>query len=263
MTMTNEESIAEIWKLFREERERANEEHERAKEERERAREERERAKEERERAREERKRANEEHEQERKRAKEERKRANEKYEQERKEASAELDRRFRETDQEIKNIGKKIRSLAGSFDYQWGKLIEKLVKSGVVKLFQYRGIDIKFVTERMKRTKGGGTMEIDLLLLNTTEIVAIEVKSTLKVSDVDNFLEDLVEFKDFFPEYKGYHLYGGVVGLEITEGSDRYAYKQGLFVLGVQGKKMAEMRNDLKFKPKDFSQELHEVNLA
>ncbi len=220
MTMTNEEAIAEIWKLFREERERAEKDRERAEKEWEREKEAREHS-------------------------------------------SAELDRRFRETDQEIKNIGKKIRSLAGSFDYQWGKLIEKLVKSGVVKLFQERGIDIKFVTERMKRTKGGGTMEIDLLLLNTTEIVAIEVKSTLKVSDVDNFLEDLVEFKDFFPEYKGYHLYGGVVGLEIAEGSDRYAYKQGLFVLGVQGKKMAEMRNDLKFKPKDFSQELHEVNLA
>ncbi len=161
-------------------------------------------------------------------------------------ETDARLDKRFVETD-------KKIDKLAGTFGQQWGKLIEALVRPDSIRLFQERSIQIEFVSPRVKRERGRDTMEIDLLLLNEAELVIIEVKSRLRVADVNDLLEDLADFKDFFPEYKEYHVYGGVAGLDIVGEADKFAYRKGLFVLAVTGQNLVEIRNDPKFKPRNF----------
>ncbi len=162
------------------------------------------------------------------------------------KETDARMDKRSAETD-------KKIDKLAGTFGQQWGKLIEALVRPDSIRLFQERGIQIEFVSPRVKRERGRDTMEIDLLLLNKDELVIVEVKSTLKVDHVRDFLKDLAGFKHFFPEYQAYRVYGAVAGLEIVGQADKMAYRQGLFVLAVTGQDLVEIRNDLKFKPRDF----------
>lgn len=138
-------------------------------------------------------------------------------------------------------------------FTGQWGKLIEALVAPGILKLFKNRGIQVHQRHERIESYRNGNQMEIDLLLTNDDEIVAIEVKTTLKVENVSEFLVDLRQFFDFFPQYKGRRLYGAVATIKAEEDSDRYAYKQGLFVIKM-GKEMVEIVNDEKFKPKDFS---------
>ena len=42
----------------------------------------------------------------------------------------------------------------------------------------------------------------------------------------------------------------GAVAGIVIDEGTDKYAYRQGLFVIGQTGE-MVRILNDEKFKPK------------
>jgi len=74
--------------------------------------------------------------------------------------------------------------------------------------------------------------MEIDLLLVNGDALVVVEVKSTLKVEHVRKLLDDLEAFLNFFPEYGDYRRFGAVAALGIDESADRYAYRQGLFVL-------------------------------
>ena len=84
-------------------------------------------------------------------------------------------------------------------------------------------------------------------------DVVVIEVKSTLKVADVQEFLDDLDDFLRFFPRYRGMTIYGAVAGLTIDENADRYAYRQGLFVLGMSGDNMVRILNDERFRPTDF----------
>ena len=81
------------------------------------------------------------------------------------------------------------------------------------------------------------------------TEAVAIEVKSHLTQDVVDEFLENLALFKQAFPAYKNYQIYGAVAGIEIDEGVDRYGYKKGLFVIRQSGEAI-EIANDNQFKP-------------
>ena len=159
-----------------------------------------------------------------------------------------------KQTIDSIRKVNLSINRLERLFTSEWGKLIESLAESGIVQIFQKRGIAITELVRRMKSQKNGRQMEVDFLLSNSKEIVIGEVKTSLKVQDVRDFLDDLKEFSTFFPRYKGSFMYGAVVGIRIEEDADRFAYRNGLFVLTVGGEDMLKMLNDEKFQPIDFS---------
>lgn len=161
-------------------------------------------------------------------------------------ESNRETAQRFQETDDEISR-------LANLFTGQWGRLVEALVTPGTVELFRERGIAVSQIAERAKSHRNGKSMEIDILAENADEVVAVEVKTTLRVDDVRRFLSKLERFLAFFPKYSGYHIYGSVAALNIEEEADRFAYRQGLFVLGFVGDGIVEIMNDSQFKPRDF----------
>ncbi|WP_133511600.1 DUF3782 domain-containing protein [Candidatus Thiosymbion oneisti] len=164
------------------------------------------------------------------------------------------LDRRFEATEREIAALSAQTRAVENLFTSQWGRLLEALVEPGVVELFQAWGIAVNRSLERPRVRRGGEELEIDLLLVNGDALVVVEVKSTLRVKDVRKFLEDLKKFPEFFPEYRGYRLFGAVAALGIDESADRYAYRQGLFVLTLGREGLVTLRNDSGFRPKDFA---------
>jgi hypothetical protein len=69
-------------------------------------------------------------------------------------------------------------------------------------------------------------------------------------VEDVKEFVQDLGQFRDFFPEYAQMAIYGAVAGIGIEAGADRYAYRQGLFVLAQSGDTVVVL-NDEQFQPR------------
>jgi hypothetical protein len=162
------------------------------------------------------------------------------------KETDARLDKRYRETDD-------KLRRLESLFGAQWGRLMEALVQSNVLKLFQARGHQVHRLHQRSKAQRNGDTMEIDLILEDSSEVIVGEVKSVLKIEDINAFLTDLAEFTNFFPLYQGYQIYGAVAALEVPAAVARYAYRRGLFVLAVTGEGMVTIQNDDKFRPHNF----------
>lgn len=170
------------------------------------------------------------------------------------KETDARLDLLFRETDAKIKETTTNLQRLEGLFGNQWGKLVEALVQPSVIRLFQGRGIDVHYVSERMKSQLNGRSKEIDLVLQNTDVVIAVEIKTTLHIRDVDEFLDDLAEFHHFYPKFARERLFGAVAGLDIVEEADRYAYRRGLFVLQVSGEQTVQILNDEKFKPRNFA---------
>lgn len=164
------------------------------------------------------------------------------------KETDARLDRRFAKTDEKIKE-------LSAMFTSQWGKMIEAMVEPDAIRLFQERGIPVRRTYQRVKSQRNGRHMEIDLILENDADVVVIEAKSTLRVQDVRDFLDRMDEFLLFFPRYRDYRVYGGVAGLDIVEHADRFAYRQGLFVLTIAREGLVEILNDAAFKPKNFAE--------
>ena len=145
-----------------------------------------------------------------------------------------------------MQEISVQISELTGS----WGKFVESMVEPAVVRIFEERGIEIEGTQQRVKRRRNGDEIEIDILGINKEWVVAVEVKTALKVEDVNEHIERLDKFRGFFPEYADRKTIGAVAGMRIEGGADKYAYRRGFFVLAQSGESVM-MLNDDKFRPK------------
>jgi hypothetical protein len=157
---------------------------------------------------------------------------------------TAEADRRLEKLEQTVANTTKSVNSLTS----RWGRFVEELVEPAAIRLFKARGIDVKETYSRARVKRQGIAIEIDILAVDNTELVAVECKSRLSKDDVDEFIEKLTRFKQAFTHYQDYQVYGAVAGIEIDQGIDSYAYRRGLFVIKPSGNTV-EIVNDLKFK--------------
>ncbi|MBI2968371.1 MAG: DUF3782 domain-containing protein [Bacteroidetes bacterium] len=160
----------------------------------------------------------------------------------------------FQETNKQFKETDRKIKELSNLFTGQWGKLVEALMAPGCLKLFRDRGIDVMRchpnVTVEKENRK---LLEIDLLLINTGEIVVEEIKTTARKKDIDEHLDRIKKFKGFYPEYKTWKVYGAIGALLYTENSDEYARENGFFVLKATGEGLVVMDNLPEFVPAVF----------
>jgi hypothetical protein len=168
------------------------------------------------------------------------------------KEQSLETERILKEqslkTDRQITRVSQEIGNLGG----KWGRFVENMVAPACETLFLNRDIPVHQVSQRVRKRLDGKTLEIDVLVTNENHVLVVEVKSSLSVDDVKELIKNLTEFRQFFPEYNHKQLYGAVAGIEIEEGADKYAYRQGLFVLAQRGENVAIL-NDTDFQPKTW----------
>ena len=163
-------------------------------------------------------------------------------------------ERRFREQleeyRKEMRESDKKLKAAIDSLTGKWGRFVEGMIAPAVVSMFRERGIEIERIFQRVRARRDGREMEIDILAVNDEYAVLIEAKSTLGVDDVREHIERLQSFREFFPEYADRKVVGAVAGIVIEEGADRFAYRNGLFVIGQSGE-TAKILNDEKFKPR------------
>ena len=151
----------------------------------------------------------------------------------------------FRETD-------KKIKELAALFTSHWGKVVESLVEGDLVKVLNQRGVLVERTIQRVKGFREGKNFEYDIIAVNGTEIVIVEVKTTLRVDDVNDFHEKLWKAKVNMPEYADKKIYGGVAFISAEGSSERMAEKLGFFVIKATGNS-SSIINLPDFKPKAF----------
>ena len=161
-----------------------------------------------------------------------------------------ETDRRFRETERVIKEQNKRVDEQLGKLGNRLGEFVEWQVRPAAVRLFQERGIDVNELSADLSVQKGDDGLEIDLLVVNGSEAIAIEVKSKLTKADVDEHLERLDKFKRLLPRYQNLKILGAVAAMVTPSEVASYAYRQGLFVIAQSGDDLVIL-NDTKFQPK------------
>ena len=163
-----------------------------------------------------------------------------------------ETDKQFKETDKQFKETDKKIKELSALFTSQWGKLVESLVEGDLVNLLNQHGIAVEKTLQRVKGNKDGENFEFDIIAVNSHEIVIVEVKTTLRVDDIDYFHKKVWKAKRYMPEYADKKIYGGVAFITADGASDRMAEKLGFFVIRATGNS-SSIINQKDFKPKVF----------
>jgi len=167
-------------------------------------------------------------------------------------ETNRETNRKWAETDKRFKDTDKKLRKLEYLFTSQWGKLVESLVEGDLVNILRNRNIDVQMTTTRQKKIHEGRQYEIDIIAVNKTEAVVVEVKTTLRPKDVKEFLAELKVFKTVFPLYSRLTIYGAVAFLRADGEADFMATKNGLFTIKATGNS-ALITNPDSFIPKAF----------
>jgi hypothetical protein len=173
--------------------------------------------------------------------------------EQQRKEYQQDFEQRQLTYEKEIadlRHIVAQTNKQVAGLSSRWGEFVENLVKPAAAQLFREQGINVHHTALRVDAQDSQGSLEIDILVENTNEVVAIEVKSHLEVRDVKRFLQTLERFKIAFPKYQDYKLYGAVAGIKIDERSDIYATQEGLFLIEPAGDSVI-IANSQKVKPR------------
>ncbi len=172
-------------------------------------------------------------------------------------ESKLETDRRFQETERLLKEQSKKtdqqIRAVnkeLGELGNRLGEFVEWQVRPAAVRLFRERGIAVREISRDVSVDNGDEGIDVDVLVVDTTQAVAIEVKSKLTKRDVDEHLERLSKFKRLLPRYQNIQLLGAVAAMVAPSEIARYAYRQGLFVITQSGEDLVIL-NDAKFRLK------------
>ena len=167
-----------------------------------------------------------------------------------------ETDRQLQETDQLLtrqeRAAKQRMDKLEGLFNGQWGKLMESLVEGDLVGLLQQRGIVVQHTVANPRQNYGERRWEFDLVAINGEEVVVVEVKTTLRVPDVDRFIRRLNEFPELMPEYAERRIYGAVAYLKAYQESEVRAERLGLFVIRATGSS-ASITNREGFTPRTF----------
>lgn len=163
-----------------------------------------------------------------------------------------ETEARFKETADRFKDTDKRINKAFELFESQWGKLIEALVEGDLVRVLNERGIAVAETATRRKGRRGGHNYEFDIIAHDSTQIVVVEVKTTLRVKHVEHFLEKMSHAKEWMAEYKNYEVLGAVAFLLAEEAADTLAEKKGLFVIRATGDSAAIVNAD-DFQPRRF----------
>ncbi|MDH6059911.1 hypothetical protein NWP17_05580 [Chrysosporum bergii ANA360D] len=168
------------------------------------------------------------------------------------KEQSQETDRILKEqsqkTDRQIQRVSQDI----GKLGNRLGEFVEWQVRPAAVQLFQQRGIDVHEIQAGVSVKRNGEGLEIDLLVINDTEAVLIEVKSKLTQPDVDKHLERLDKFKRLVPRYQDVRAMAAVAAMVVPDEVRDYAYSQGLFVLAQSGDNLVIL-NQPNFHPRTW----------
>ena len=164
-------------------------------------------------------------------------------------------DKKFQDTDKQFQETDRKIKEVTGNIGKlgnRLGEFIEDAVRPAVVRLFRQQGIDVHEVHPNVSSQRGDEGVEVDVLVVNDVEIVAIECKSKLSVDDVNEHVERLAKLKRLLPSYAGKRVLGAVAAMVIEDSVAQYAYRKGLYVIGQSGDHL-EIRNAVGFVAKSW----------
>ncbi len=140
-----------------------------------------------------------------------------------------EWDQRMRETD-------KKIKEVTTRFSSTTGHIIEGLMSSSAIRMYEDKGFKINSLCKNYKRKNKQLNLEMeqDVVLFTETQVIVEEVKASCDKKDVEKFFRNMEKFKMLYDEYADKEVFGAVAAVNYEEGADTYARNLGLFVVRV-----------------------------
>lgn len=183
-----------------------------------------------------------------------------ERFQKERKEAQERFDRNMEKMESSIERSNKaseqKLNKLETMFNTQWSRLTESLVEGKLVSLLNKRGIEVLQTSYRVNGfcKELDKQYEYDIVAHNGDTVVIVEVKTTLRVADVKDFLKKMALIRITLKRYQNPNVkfVGAVAYISKGSEADVFAENKGLFVIKAVGDS-AIITNRKDFLPKIF----------
>ncbi len=113
------------------------------------------------------------------------------------------------------------------------GTIHEDLIAPAICPVItKYFGCEVKMEGQRMRKKKDGEYYEVDMIAGCEDKVFMIEVKSTPRVSHVDDIEVKSRRFFEFFPEYGGKNLYIIFGSITFPDEVIHYASKSSIYVM-------------------------------
>ncbi|MEW6619155.1 MAG: hypothetical protein AB1422_07415, partial [bacterium] len=156
-------------------------------------------------------------------------------------------------TDAEIRKVNKSVAGISDGF----GRMTEGFALASIEEVFKKLGIHINKTLPRVRSRRNGDHLEIDLLNVAKSDkkemVIIVEVKSYLRTEDVNDFLNDISKFYDFFEEYRDKEIIGVIAFMNYATGAKEYAEKRGFYLLFCS-EDLMKMVNKKGFTPQVWS---------
>ena len=179
-----------------------------------------------------------------------ERQREAEQRQREAEQRQREAEQRQRETDRQLRELGKQIGGLGNKF----GSFTEGLALPSMEKILRRRfGVDTIAPSVRVSRS--GQHLELDVLAYANGAVNAayvVEVKSHLREEHIQQLLEILAGFGDWFPEHRDKQLYGILAAVHIPQALRPRVLEQGLYLAHIHDD-LFELEVPDDFQPRRF----------
>ena len=143
-----------------------------------------------------------------------------------------------------LRAVSERLEYWVGRYGDRIGALIERILIPGIKPVMNKYGHNFTTISPNREyyRSKGKRLAEIDLLLENGDEAMAIEVKTHLRKDDVVKYLAklELLRENESITRLSGLTLFGAMAGLRVDEGARDLVLESGLYLI--------EMVEDTKY---------------
>jgi hypothetical protein len=136
------------------------------------------------------------------------------------------------ETSRVIKEVGRRMGAMAAN----QGDVAEEFFYNTLFAKPEVGGIRFDRVLKNISGGKPGHQAEFDVVMHNGASMAIVEIKYKAHLNDIEQVERQLERYRDIFPEYKDYKLFGGIAGLSMPDDVVSAAREKGLFVLKRKG---------------------------
>jgi hypothetical protein len=155
-------------------------------------------------------------------------------------EAHKETEKAIRETQEAHKETEKAIRETQrniGGLNNTMGSLVEHIMTPGLPLKFKQLGFTFNRITTVKWAVEGNVYAEIDGLLENGTQAMAVEVKTTLRGKDIDDHVRRMERIRAYADKNGDKREFMGAMAATIIDSSTKtYALSKGLFIIEPSG---------------------------
>ncbi|MHB1679694.1 MAG: hypothetical protein ACYCTB_04185 [bacterium] len=160
----------------------------------------------------------------------------------------------FENYKEENRNEQKKLNKQLGEISNKLGTVVEDIIypaaRPVISKYFNY-DVDSIEISENIYKNKEGYKEEFDIIAVVPDKVFLIEVKSTIRITYIEEFKEKIKRFTKLFPEYIDKQLIPIIASLNINANTLNILTKNNIYAMAYREWEYMDLLNFKKLEKK------------